>query len=43
MNTELIITDITRMAHDFICVAGIDKSGKTIRPYTSDNNTAEIE
>jgi hypothetical protein len=32
MLTELIITDITRMGKDFICVAGIDPTGKTIRP-----------
>lgn len=32
MNTELVITDITRMAHDFICIAGITHEGKTIRP-----------
>ncbi len=32
MNAELIITDITRMAHNFICIAGITRDGKTIRP-----------
>jgi hypothetical protein len=32
MLTELTITDITRMAGYFICIAGIDKKGKTIRP-----------
>ena len=32
METELIITDITRMAGYFICIAGIDKNGRTIRP-----------
>jgi hypothetical protein len=36
MLSELIITDITRMGGNFICVAGIDPNGKTIRPLYKD-------
>jgi hypothetical protein len=36
MLTELTITDITRMSGNFICVAGIDRNGKTIRPLYKD-------
>jgi len=32
METTLIITDITRMNHGNVCVAGVNREGKTIRP-----------
>ena len=36
MLTELIITDITRMTHDFICIGAVKESGESIRPLIPD-------
>ena len=32
MRTEIVITDITRMSHNFICIAGVREKGISVRP-----------
>lgn len=38
---EIVLTDVTRMREDRICIAGVDDKGRCIRPVVPDSNLWE--